>query len=91
MVVYKHVLAFVSFLCSSQKSPATQKRISNIIDYMMFKVFNYAVQGLYEADKLTFTLLLALKIDLQSKKVKKEEFDVLIKGRINMTNACAMF
>ncbi|XP_025115333.1 dynein heavy chain 5, axonemal-like isoform X4 [Pomacea canaliculata] len=78
--LYQFLEIFDQSLKNSQKSPATQKRISNIIDYMMFKVFNYAVQGLYEADKLTFTLLLALKIDLQSKKVKKEEFDVLIKG-----------
>ncbi|PAA83928.1 hypothetical protein BOX15_Mlig010548g3 [Macrostomum lignano] len=64
----------------STKSPITAKRITNIIDYMTYEVWKYAARGLYEEDKLTFTLLLALKIDMHSKKVKHEEFQTLIKG-----------
>lgn len=48
---------------------------------MTFEVFKYSVRGLYEADKLTFTLLLALKIDMQAQKVRPEEFSILIKGK----------
>ncbi|XP_076449104.1 dynein axonemal heavy chain 5-like [Babylonia areolata] len=67
-------------MAKSQKSPIQQKRIQNIIDYMTYEVFKYAVRGLYEADKLTFTLLLALKIDIQGEKIKVEEFMTFIKG-----------
>lgn len=64
----------------STKSPVTQKRIHNIIEYMTYEIFKYTVRALYEKDKLTFTLLMALKIDLQAKKIRQDEFLTLIKG-----------
>jgi hypothetical protein len=64
----------------SQKSPIPAKRIQNIVEYMTFEVFKYSVRGFYEADKMTFTLLLALKVDMQAGKIKREEFMTFIKG-----------
>ena len=68
-------------LYRSAKSPITQKRITNIIEYMTYEVFKYAVRGLYEKDKMTFTVLLALKIDMAAGKLKHEEFLTFIKGK----------
>ncbi|XP_067868157.1 dynein axonemal heavy chain 5 isoform X2 [Heterodontus francisci] len=64
----------------STKSQVTSKRIANIIEYLTYEVFRYTARGLYENHKFLFTLLMALKIDLQSKKISHEDFQTLIKG-----------
>ncbi|KAM8851316.1 dynein axonemal heavy chain 8-like isoform 1-T4 [Spinachia spinachia] len=67
-------------LARSEKSSKTQKRIANIIECLTYEVFRYTVRGLYENHKFIFTLLLALKIDLQNNKIEHENFQILIKG-----------
>ncbi|XP_070701078.1 dynein axonemal heavy chain 8-like [Pempheris klunzingeri] len=67
-------------LARSEKSPKTNKRIANIIEYLTYEVFRYTVRGLYENHKFIFTLLLALKIDLQNHKIEHNKFQILIKG-----------
>jgi len=67
-------------LLESKTSPVPAKRISNIIEFMTFAAYCYTMRGLYTQDKFLSTLMFALKVDLQAGKVKKAEFDTLIKG-----------
>jgi len=46
---------------------------------MTSEVFQQSVRGFYETDRLTFTLLLALNVDLQAHKVTQEEFATFVK------------
>ncbi|XP_056012226.1 dynein axonemal heavy chain 8-like [Ostrea edulis] len=64
----------------SEKSPVPAKRIGNIIEYLTFEVFRYTCRGLYESHKFLFTLLMTLKIDMQTEKVNPNEFQTFIKG-----------
>ncbi|KAF3703904.1 Dynein heavy chain 5, axonemal Axonemal beta dynein heavy chain 5 Ciliary dynein heavy chain 5 [Channa argus] len=65
---------------NSAKSQLTSKRISNIISFLTFQVYGYTARGLYEEHKLLFTLLLALKIDLQARNISHPEVLTFIKG-----------
>ncbi|KAM7379582.1 hypothetical protein PAMP_005128 [Pampus punctatissimus] len=73
-------------LARSEKSSKTQKRIANIIQHLTYEVFRYTVRGLYENHKFIFTLLLALKIDLQNNKIEHNKFQILIKGKKIITD-----
>jgi len=70
-------------MARSSKSPMTAKRIQNIVECLTFSTFCYTARGLYEKDKLLFTILLTLKIQLQAKLIGADEFQCFIKGIYN--------
>ncbi|XP_041817844.1 dynein heavy chain 5, axonemal [Chelmon rostratus] len=71
---------FDSSMRHSAKSQLTSKRISNIITFLTFQVYGYTARSLYEEHKLLFTLLLALKIDLQARNISHPEVLTFVKG-----------
>ena len=67
-------------ILKSKPTHIIEKRIVNIEDYLTKSVWKYTSRGLYEKHKFLFTLLLALKIDMQMGKVKHSDFLYLLKG-----------
>lgn len=76
-------------MARSQKSPVTGKRIANIIDYLTYESFVYTARGLYERDKFTFTILVTLKIEMNSGRIPNSEFQSFIKG-INLCHTTSV-
>ena len=74
------LMEFDISLARSDKSPITAKRIKSIIGFLTFHIFKYTVKGLYEEDRFLFTMLLALNIDLDSGRLRKEDFQTFFKG-----------
>ena len=68
-------------MAKSKKSPITGKRIDNIIEFLTFSSFKYTSRGLYEEDKFLFTVLMTLKIEINAKRIRSEEFQTFIKGQ----------
>lgn len=67
-------------MAKSEKTHSTKKRISNIIKYFNYNIYEYTTKGLFENHKLLFALLMALNIDLQNGRVSFHEFQNFIKG-----------
>uniref|UniRef100_A0A8C7QBC2 AAA+ ATPase domain-containing protein n=1 Tax=Oncorhynchus mykiss TaxID=8022 RepID=A0A8C7QBC2_ONCMY len=71
---------FDSSMEKSTKSQITSKRILSIIEFLTYQAFRYTARGLYEDHKFLFTLLLALKVDLQARNISHSDFQTFIKG-----------
>ena len=71
---------FDDSVTKSKSDKKIEKRINNILDYLTKSIWSYSLRCLYEKDKFVFTLLMALKIDLNAGKISYQEFSVLLKG-----------
>ncbi|XP_073529664.1 dynein axonemal heavy chain 8-like [Phyllobates terribilis] len=67
-------------IARSDRSPHLHKRKSNINEYLTYEAYRYYARGLYEKHRFLFTLLLALRVDLQQGNIKHEELQTFLKG-----------
>lgn len=64
----------------AEQSPLPPKRLSNIISSVTIKVYSYVIRGLYEEHKFLFAWQLALKVQLEAKRITFKEYRNLIRG-----------
>jgi dynein heavy chain len=47
-------------------APIQKDRVNNIIEKLTFKVYQYISRGLFERDKVTFKLMVSMKIQIKA-------------------------
>lgn len=84
-VMYQTSLAqflvlFMESMDRAEKATLASKRVTNIIEVMTYMVYRYINRGLYEADKLTFKLLVTLKILITASYLKTSDLTLFLRG-----------
>lgn len=69
---------FDKSMALSEPCPVTSKRVTYIINFMTRLIWAFAVRGMFKMDRTMTTLMLALRIDMQRKMIRPEEFMTFI-------------
>ena len=71
---------FIHSIDKAEKATLASKRVLNIIETMTYMTYRYVNRGLYEQDKLTFVLLVTLKILVAAGHLKSSDVTLLLRG-----------
>lgn len=71
---------FMGSIDKAEKATLASKRVSNIIETMTYMTYRYINRGLYEQDKLTFVLLVTLKILVTAGHLKSSDVTLFLRG-----------
>jgi dynein heavy chain, axonemal len=71
---------FMDSMDKAEKASLASKRVQNIIETMTYIVYRYINRGLYERDKLTFILIVTLKILITAKKLNSTDLTLFLRG-----------
>jgi len=64
----------------SARNNSVQKRVNNVIEALTYLVYRYVNRGLYERDKLTFVMIITIKILVTMDELKDEDLAVFLRG-----------
>ena len=84
-VMYQTSLAqfldlFMGSMDKAEKASLASKRVANIIETMTYITYRYVNRGLYESDKLTFILLVTMKILVAAQLLKTSDVTLFLRG-----------
>jgi dynein heavy chain, axonemal len=71
---------FIESMDKAEKASLASKRVSNIIDTMTYLVYRYMNRGLYEADKLTYIILVTVKIMITAGSLRQSDLTLFLRG-----------
>ena len=71
---------FMASMDQAERAQLVNKRVQNIIETFTYLCYRYINRGLYEADKLTFVLLVTMKILVTAGLLQHEDMSLLLKG-----------
>jgi dynein heavy chain len=71
---------FMGSMEKSEKSNLASKRVANIISTLTYDTYRYINCGLFERDKLTFRLLMAMKILVSAGHMRPEDIFLFLKA-----------
>ena len=71
---------FMDAMDKADRAALAFKRVTNIIDMMTYMTYRYMNRGLYERDKLTFVLIVTLKILITAKKLRATDLMLFLRG-----------
>lgn len=71
---------FMGSMDKAEKASLASKRVSNIIETMTYMTYRYVNRGLYEKDKLTFVLLITMKILVTAGHLKSSDVTFFLRG-----------
>lgn len=71
---------FDTAINETEKNNVIQKRIEAIKEHMTYSIYQFISRGLFEKDKLLFTLNLCLKIDMKDNKISQQEFMTFVRA-----------
>lgn len=74
------LVLFMDSMDKAEKASLASKRVSNIIETMTYLVYRYINRGLYEADKLTFVVLVTMKILITANHLRTSDMVLFLRG-----------
>jgi len=74
------LLLFMDSMDQAEKATLASKRVANIIETMTYITYRYVNRGLYEKDKLTYVLLLTLKVLVTAGLLKQSDVTLFLRG-----------
>jgi len=74
------LVLFMDSMEKAEKATLASKRVANIIETMTYITYRYVNRGLYEKDKLTYVLLLTLKVLVTQGLLKQSDITLFLRG-----------